>query len=508
MATHTLRTRLLVIGTLAVVLGLHVIDRVPAIPRPQILENRDLAPAPGVPRGLADLTTLPTRMDAYVADHVPARQHLIAALNYMRYRLGYSATEKVVVGRDGWLFYDDGRQSSRQPVPPMGPVEAAAWVEAFAKRTASLQARGIAYVALVPPLKEALYPEVAPPRLLEDPRVRDAGILAPLARQAGLTNLLWLRPAMHRARAQEPRLYSPYDTHWTGLGAYLGYRELMAALVDEGVGAPLPRGAFHTLDLPSSEQPRDLALMSGIAGYIRQDYPQLEARSPIRPQITYLTARQDWASDRVIETGSAGKPVLVVTGDSFTNELLPFLYPHFSRIVFAHNETLHYRPDLIEAYAPDVVLLLVHEPNLRLAVYTGAADLVLAPGIRLAIPGDGAAAVSCSIDSLVQARMPDGAPSLEVRGWVADAERGRRTGTATVVLQSDTMTYRASVPVNLEREDVAAYFKMPALKQSGFYFSGSAAQVAPGRYALYLIQTYGDDALVCTPQRTLEVPAP
>jgi hypothetical protein len=81
-------------------------------------------------------------------------------------------------------------------------------------------------------------------------------------------------------------------------------------------------------------------------------------------RITYLTARHDWTAPHVIDTGQAGKPVLLMTMDSFSNALVPLLYPHFSRIVLAHNQEGAWREDLIERFHPNVVVLEVVESGL------------------------------------------------------------------------------------------------------------------------------------------------
>lgn len=248
--------------------------------------------------------------------------------------------------------------------------------------------------------------------------------------------------------------------------------------------------------------------MLGISSFIRQDFPQFSGQAgTAAPAVRYLTERTDWLADRVIETGHRGKPVLLVTGDSFMNELLPFLYPHFSRIVFAHNGNAYFRPDLIDAYNPQVVLLEVHEPQLRLAMSIGATDLQLRKTDRVRVHTDPSELGACSVDSIAVGPNDQGRPMIEARGWVADAQGGRVAPTATLVLQSSTSTYQASIQVNLDRTDVADYFKQPGLARSGFYLMGDAAGLEPGAYAVYLLQQYGADTLMCVTPKRIELPA-
>jgi hypothetical protein len=67
-------------------------------------------------------------------------------------------------------------------------------------------------------------------------------------------------------------------------------------------------------------------------------------------------------------TGNSDGPTLLMTGDSFSNEILPFLLPHFSRIIFAHHQDGFFRDDLLAQFNPDVVVIEVFEPGVRHAM--------------------------------------------------------------------------------------------------------------------------------------------
>ncbi|HEX7943162.1 MAG TPA: hypothetical protein VF495_00770, partial [Phenylobacterium sp.] len=166
------------------------------------------------------------------------------------------------------------------------------------------------------------------------------------------------------------KTYTAYDTHWTGLGAYLGYaafmRELQALGRAEG---PRPLEAFREVRMGEVNKPRNLALMLGVASFVDVDHPELgDPLSEDAVQVTYLGPKHDWTGPHVIDTGQAGKPVLMMTVDSFSNALVPFLYSHFSRIVVSHVDDGTWRPDLIARFNPDIVVLEVVESGLRPAM--------------------------------------------------------------------------------------------------------------------------------------------
>lgn len=337
------------------------------LPAPELVENRRLASWPEAGQLRRDFAGWRTGVDAWVTDNFPARRYLIGGLNYLRWRMGYSGTARVVVGRDGWLFYDDTTHLAQVRPSTLVSPELQAWVAELRARTELLRSQGTPYLVLAAPVKETLYRERVP-RFLERPGPTNSESIAGAVRAAGLDNYLDLHPALAAARAAGASIYSPYDTHWTGEGAYVAYVEVVRAFARLGLPVKAqPRSAFRTLQPGEAPLPQDLAYMLGIASFVRQQYPQLAPVDAPVPQVTWLGAGRDWTADRVIDTGASG-PVLLMTGDSFSNPWLPLLQRSFSRIVFSHHQNGFFRRDLVERFHPDAVLLEVIESGIRHAM--------------------------------------------------------------------------------------------------------------------------------------------
>ncbi|WP_337185214.1 hypothetical protein [Phenylobacterium sp.] len=335
------------------------------LPEPVLQENRHLAPAPPLPRSLGGLEAYRKAADAYVADNFPGRAHLIAGLNRLRLFAGVSGTPRVVVGREGWLFSDnETRLSAARGQPPMSPDETAAWLEGLAGRTETLAGGGAAYVVLVAPVKEAVHDDRAPWWFRLEPR-RAAVILPALAAESEAGQVVYPASDLARHARWGLKTYSAHDSHWTGLGAYLGYAALMDALHARGLAdAPRPLESFRDAARQPRNTPRDLAMMLGVAGMVRADYPEFDDPAAPPVETVYLTDVRDWTGPHVIETGQAGKPVLLMTVDSFSNALMPFLYGHFSRIVVSHAQDGAWRPDLVARFKPDIVVSEIIEMGL------------------------------------------------------------------------------------------------------------------------------------------------
>lgn len=353
------------IAGIVVCIGLMLgIGRLPGLVRPEIVENRVLASLPASPKNLADLLAYPKKIDAYVNDNFPARAYFICALNYLRYKAGYSGTSRVLVGKHGWLFYDNGSHLEQgRDTPPLSVKQRKRWVTTLAGRVEQLRSKNTVYVVLSAPVKELIYPDKAPPWARFGHG--SAELLEADARASDYPNLLGLRSTLIKERQAHPDVYTPYETHWTGYGARAASLALLARLNELGFPVePAPPGEFSFTDAHR----KDLARMLGISSMIQPHFPRFQHAVQAHLKETYLTDTEDPYRPKVIETGIAGKPTLQITMDSFGGELLSFLYPHFSRLIVSHPQDGFYREDLISTYHPDVVILEVIESGLGFAM--------------------------------------------------------------------------------------------------------------------------------------------
>lgn len=130
--------------------------------------------------------------------------------------------------------------------------------------------------------------------------------------------------------------------------------------------APLPLSAFTPLNLPSSEQPRDLSLMLGIADFVPHDRVTFAGALTHDPdKTTFLSDNHSWVAPQILHTDAKTGKTLLLLRDSFTTELLPFLKTHFETIVMAHLQDGFFRTDLIEKYKPDAVAIVIIETGTR-----------------------------------------------------------------------------------------------------------------------------------------------
>jgi len=83
----------------------------------------------------------------------------------------------------------------------------------------------------------------------------------------------------------------------------------------------------------------------------RGDSPDVE------PNITWLTEEHNPNSPHIIHTGSHNGRTLLLTKDSYSSLLLPFLVAHFERIIVTYVADGFFRQELIDRFHPDIVLI-------------------------------------------------------------------------------------------------------------------------------------------------------
>jgi hypothetical protein len=531
-----LHWRLLVGTILALMAGAWIAPRY--MRPPGIQENRVLAAAPAWPKGWQDLDGFRRAADAYVADRFPIRPYLIAALNRLRMTVGVSGSNRVIVGRDGWLFFDnDTHLGAVRADPPMMGPEVRSWLLTYAGRTEYMQARHIPYLTVVGPAKEALYPQFGPAWYSGPSPNRATVTLPKLAHQAGLAEILYLYPAVAEATRRGPATYSRHDTHWNAYGAYAGYAALVGRLHEMGLtDAPHPMSDFQVTTGDSGDRPRDLALMLGVANSVDLRFPHIEnPAGEARIHKTFLTEKTAWTAPQVIDTGETGKPVLMMTRDSFSNEILPLLYPHFSRIILAHNDDGFWRPDLVERFKPDILVAEIVEHGLRVSMGDGPApsaeatariDRMLgsaprpkpapsAPVVPTMAPPDarttatlaGAALTgNCNVEIVKLTPGIGGEATFMASGWMSELGRQVTSPRGMLALKGPGGVFVGGLDMNKARPDVAAYFKNPTGQESGFVESFYISKLPPGVYTPWAYRRAGGGWIGCEGKTTVTAP--
>lgn len=263
-----------------------------------------------------DLMLLPAGLEDWLIDRTGLRQESIAAVGRARMAgwlpgetlafgppamLRSNPVEHLAVrGLDGWCFYVSGNQVAELAGRGTLPESrlAATW-RRFEERRAWLAAQGIAYVVVVAPNKETIYPEYLPAWAGAATGRTPLDQFVELAARRGGPPVVDLRPELRAAKAAG-RTYFVTDTHWSSFGALVGCRAVLreCALLCPGLEPPpLEHFAKRTEVMADG----DLVRMLGVQGIEERIDVFERTGSPAEPP--------------------SGSPRVYLIGDSFSSGL-------------------------------------------------------------------------------------------------------------------------------------------------------------------------------------------
>jgi alginate O-acetyltransferase complex protein AlgJ len=265
-----------------------------------------------------------------------------------------SESEKVMVGRDGWLYLR--RDSNDVLAQHTGKLRFDAeqltqWGEVLEGRLRESERLGAVFACAVAPDKESIYPEFLPSRIVRVER-RPVHEFLDVAEGVGLPVAYPLDRLSEAKRDGE--VYSKVDTHWNYRGAYIAYRVLCESVRDQGFDLELLEE--NEVEWVEHETEGDL----GSKVWPEPIVGTTIAPALKRPRGHAVFDNEVFNHGRVacFEQNEAG-PKAVIFGESFTPFLLPFLKETFQRLVFVHTST--FVREILEWERPDVVLSLPTE---------------------------------------------------------------------------------------------------------------------------------------------------
>lgn len=355
-------------------------------------------------------------LENWVNDRFFLRTELISADRWLTGNLlATSGEPDVVLGKDGWLFFQP-TVADYTGTEPLSDHDLAC-----AAHNLSLMARYCKdsdkdFLFVIAPNKNSLYGEFMPD-LGATAKVRDAQRLHGLLDELGVP----YADLFAAFDAQEDALYFAHDSHWNSQGAALGADTINHAfgLRSHYFAADFSKKAAHTGDLYAMLYP-------GLTD------PEQDPVCGAPLQYTF-TGRATQSDAITLETEGQGQGRLLAYRDSFGNLLYPYLADSSASARFSR-ATLY---DLtLEA---DRVLVELVERNLKYLITYGA--ILPAPTAELTLPEDveGRLTVTTGKRSglvQVQGKLPQAADAIWV---VAD-------GTAREAFMLSGGGFLASVP--------------------------------------------------------------
>jgi hypothetical protein len=325
--------------------------------------------------GLSGIHAIRADFEKYFNDHFGFRNYFVRANSLLAVGvLGTSPTPDVVIGRDGWLFYNAKEEGGNLPDFYGRSLFPAQRLDTMGKYAAWLQGemdkRGIQFLIVMAPNKHTIYPEYLPRNVLAGRGQRTrADQLDELLAAKGV-DFLDLRETLLKSKGAYPyNLYYKTDTHWNDLGAFIGYRAIMEDIGKRRRDLPILKPEDFTIAQKENGNYLDLAGFIGMGGEMEDKTIVMTPKSPYRavslaPDLSYLPAG-DYQS-KVFRGGAAKAPKLLMFRDSFIVAPLPFFAESFSNSVYVWQLNVDF--NIVDKEKPDIVILEFVERSAGLAL--------------------------------------------------------------------------------------------------------------------------------------------
>ena len=302
---------------------------------------------------------------SYVSDHFAFRQEMATADAILLSRVfRISNTEKVVVGKHGWLYFQEtlddylGRDllSERE-------IHNCAKVLALLQEGA--EAEGCQFVATIAPNKNSLYPENMPGRYVKESEENNFSHLVPELMQQGV-HFVNLHEAFDSV---DKVMYHKLDSHWNNEGAVLACDRLLTRLGKEHV------------DYTDETYHIEKNFSGDLKGMIYPKWNLLDDNVIYdREHIYSYVGDVKSTEDMMIETQNLNADGSVVMfRDSFGNALLPYVADAYGHGFFTKG--VPFRTDLIRQYDADTMILEIVERHIPTLI--GKVPVMPAPGREL-----------------------------------------------------------------------------------------------------------------------------
>ena len=325
-------------------------------------------------------------LQKYVNDRFFLRQKLITLDRRLSNALGASGEDKVIAGKDGWLFFADtlGDFTGTNPMSSRELFSAAsnvALMDEYCRKT------GREFTFIVAPNKNSLYGEFMP----------DYGVTAKTSNVKTFHNLLQQLGVSYVdlfaafGEVEEP-LYFAHDSHWNSKGAALG-----ADLINAAFGASTDyfggdfssavphEGDLYAMVFPGAEDPETDPVYGGELNFT-------------------FTSKATQPDAITLQTEGTGSGSLLCYRDSFGMLLFPYLADSFASAKFSRAVSY----DLTGS--EDYVAIELVERNLRYLIQN--VPVMPSPQRNLELP----AAVSGSVQAAQVEKARAGSGNIQFAG--------------------------------------------------------------------------------------------
>ncbi len=329
-------------------------------------ENRNLANKPELKKlSFKTVSNYTKDYEKYFNDHYGFRNMLVRLNSILHVKLlGMSPTERVIIGKQGWLYYDDPNDGVSLKDYAGEANFSREQVELIRHKIISLNERlrqkNIHFMLVIVPNKHTVYPEYLPLSVSRKKgTVTRIDQVCQCLKDSGI-DLVDLRARMWSSKcSNQYPLYFQTDTHWNQLGAFLGYEEIIKHVRNK---YPQVEGMkLSSFDVfPGNRISGDLAGFINMRGLMSDTTITLKPKTPLKALPVPVMYESIPGCTSVGATiNNKQLPKLVMFRDSFSMALVPYLSENFSRSIYIWKPQIDF--SVIEREKPDIVIFEIVE---------------------------------------------------------------------------------------------------------------------------------------------------
>jgi len=347
------------------------------------------------PFDLQSLKRLPNHIDTWFSDAFGLRSDLISASARLQYDLfGKSMDiQKVVAGKNGFLFLGDYFENvlkQSMNIEYFNEANLTAFMDSLENIHSYLNREGVAFLFVIAPNKHSIYPEYLPSRFKKNARGHNVHDQVVKRLSKSDIHFVDLREVLIEAKRKygDP-LYYKTDSHWSNLGAYIGYKAIMEAIAE--ISGKDDDIDFSDIIIPEmvnystwlNKSGYDLSQMANLC-IVDDFYSDISFAQPLEnlkfhDLRTDLGLPQNSNHDNDLETFEYVKVTnwkadngyhLLLFRDSFCNSLSKFFNRAFNEVTYISNAEMDKTDfsivEMVKKSKPDIVIFEIAE---RLLLY-------------------------------------------------------------------------------------------------------------------------------------------
>jgi hypothetical protein len=321
-ATMTRAIKISAIGLFMLIIVTPIVQQeLNLIPVRPLQENRLKKERPSDWKALFETGTIFARQfEEYFNDHYGLRDLLIRTRNQIDYTV-FHKSEKIIIGRDGWLFYKSVVEDEEIGAEKMTAADMDRIFARVLKLNRILASRGITLIMLVSPMKNSIYPEMLPASAPRRPSPTSfERYLAFLHAHPEIVTVDTV-PLLKKLK-ESMQVYYKMDFHWTDAAGAYAARDLIQRL-----GSLSGKGSLW-------EKPIRIVIRRELAGgesqalgLLWQTYEEAPYPAGRRPDLdlgiyTQGQNSNEWTYSTKLSDKSGLIPDTVMFGDSYADAFL------------------------------------------------------------------------------------------------------------------------------------------------------------------------------------------